>query len=146
MTLNQIFDQLKKFAENHVQVNEFGKGPTDDITVKKEHLYPAMWIALLPSTYSGSEKSMNHRMAVIFYDRLMDGKENELDVQNDMLLVGLDFLAHVNDNPDLAFYISGDASINYFTENFTDWCAGVEITLTIKDPKPLDRCVIPFSY
>ncbi|GEP95573.1 hypothetical protein [Chitinophaga cymbidii] len=142
MTLNNILALLKKFADDHLQINSYGQGPTDDMTVK-DQLYAAMWVALLPSTYS--EKAMNHRMAVIFYDRLKHDKSNELEVQSDMLSVAMDLVAYLRDNPDFDINLTGDPSINYFTERFTDWCSGVEMTITIKDPKPLDRCVIPFS-
>lgn len=141
MTLNNLLDMLAKFAKDHAQINAFGRGPTDDMTLK-DQLYPAMWVALLPSTYS--EKAMNHRMAIIFYDRLKEDKSNEVEVQSDMLSVGMDLVAFLKDNPDFDINISGDPSINYFTERFTDFCSGVEMTITIKDPKPLDRCVIPF--
>lgn len=144
MTLNQIFDLLKKFADDHLQINEFGRGPTNDIMLNQTQLFPGMWAATNgPVTYTGH--AANHRMMIIFFDQLMDGKANEIEVQSDMLTVALDLAAYLTDNPDLPIWIDGDPSIDYFTENFTHLCAGVALTFTLKDPKPLDRCEIPFS-
>lgn len=142
MTLNQIYSLLKKFADDHLQVNEFGRGPSDDILLKQDQLYPAMWAFMPSSTYSGN--ALNHRMTIIFFDLISDGKANEVEVQSDMLSVAVDLVAFLNNNPDVDIYIEGDPSFEYFTENFTDLCAGVTLTITLKDPKPLDRCEIPF--
>lgn len=142
MTLNNVLDLLKKFADDHRQINDFEKGPTDDFNTKQTK-YPAMWVALNPSTYSGN--AVNYRFSVILYDLIFSDNSNETEVQSDMLLVGMDLIAHLKNNPDYDFTISGDPSIEYFTEDRgTDLTAGVVIGLTLKDPRPLDNCAIPF--
>lgn len=141
MTLNNVLDLLKKYADDHRQLNDFEKGPTDEFNVRKT-LYPAMWVAVNPSTYSGN--AINYRLSVILYDLIFGDHSNETEVQSDMLLVGMDLIAFLKDNPDYDFTISGDPAISFFTQRGTDLTAGVVIDITLKDPRPLDKCEIPF--
>lgn len=142
MTLNQVLGQLKKFADDHQQINDFEQGPTDRFNVR-ETKYPAMWVTVNPSTYAAN--SLQYRFSFIFYDLIFDDYSNELEVQSDTLSIAMDLVAHLNNNLELDFYIFGDPSINFFTERGTDLTAGVILDLTIKDPRPTDRCAIPVT-
>lgn len=102
-----------------------------------------MWAVLTPSRYSVS--SVYYGLQLVFADLIFDDKKNEVEVQSDMLLVGLDTVAYLRDNPDFDFLIDGDVTIDFFTERFTDLTAGCVLGFTLKDPKPLDRCEIPLD-
>lgn len=142
MTLNNVKDLLKKFADDHAQINDFELGPSESFTSKIRN-YPAMWVVVPSASYTAN--ALNYRMAVIFCDLLREDNSNELEVQSDMLSIGMDFVAYMTDNMDFDLYIDGDPSINFFTEKFTAYTSGVELTINLKDPKPLDRCVIPLD-
>jgi len=141
MTLNNLIDLLKKFAGNHKQINDFGQGDISRLGASKDQRYPLMWAVIAPSRYSGKE--MNYNLQLIFADLIFGDNKNELEVWSDQLLIALDTLSFLTDNPDYEFTTDGTASIDFFTEHDGDLTAGVVLSITLNDPKPLDRCVIP---
>lgn len=142
MTLNQIVKLFEKFAADHLQINDFGHGSLSEIAASKDQKYPLMWLYFDTSTYRPNV--MEYPFQVILMDLIFEAKnKNELEVQSDMLQVAQDLIAEFRDNPDYVISIPNDVAINFFTDRFTDLVAGVTINLTIRDPKPLDRCVIP---
>ncbi|TWF38858.1 hypothetical protein FHW36_10681 [Chitinophaga polysaccharea] len=142
MTLNNLIDLLRKYAGDHLQINDFGTGYISELGASKDQSYPLMWVIIAPSRYDG--KQMNYNLQLIFADLLYGDKKNELEVWSDQLLIALDTLAYLRDNPDFDFQTDGNASVDFFTEHDGDLAAGVILGITINDPKPLDRCVIPF--
>jgi hypothetical protein len=142
MTLNNLFDLLKNYAANHKQINGFGRGYYEEIGVSQDVKYPLMWVNSYSGQYSG--KSMRYSLQVIFADLIHDDKRDELEVQSDQLLIGLDTVAYLRNNPDFDFQVDEPVSIDFFTERFADFVAGCMLSFTLRDPKPLDRCVIPF--
>lgn len=141
MTLNNLIDLLRKFAADHALINDFGVGDIAEIGASRDIVSPLMWVVLQPSRYSG--KQMYYSLQLIFADLIFDDKKNELEVQSDQLLIALDTLAFLRDNPDFDFQTDGDASIDFFTDRLGSLCAGVTVGLTIREPNPLNRCVIP---
>jgi hypothetical protein len=141
MTLNNLISLLRKFSEDHGQINSFGCGEIAEIGAAKDITYPVMWVNMNPSRYSANQ--LRYSINIIFADLIYDDKSNELEVQSDQQSIALDALSYLNDNPDYDFQTDPDATITYFTDRFGDLAAGVVLQLVIRDPKPLDRCVIP---
>lgn len=141
MTLNNIIELLRQYAANHAQLNGFGQGPISEYGASSDLKHAVMWVSLSPSRHS--QKQMWYQLQLIFSDLVFDDQKNALEVQSDMLLVGLDTLAYLRDNPDFDFQVDDEVSIDFFTERMGDLCAGCVLSLTIRDPKPLDRCAIP---
>lgn len=143
MTLNQIIQLLNTFQSNHQQLNSFGCGLIEEIGATKDLVYPIMWIISHPARYSGKEVA--YGMQIIFADLLTEDKSNELEAQSDMQSVALDLCAFLKDNPDLDVTIDDNSTIDHFTERLGDFTTGVLLGFNLRDPFPLDRCVIPFS-
>jgi hypothetical protein len=142
MTLNNLIDLLKSYAICHKQINSFGRGNLEELGASTDITYPLMWVVSYPGRYAG--KSMQYNLQVIFADLIHEDKRNELEVQSDQLLIGLDTIAFLRDNPDYEFQVDDNITIDFFTERFGDLTAGCMLSFTLRDPKPLDRCVIPF--
>lgn len=141
MTLNNLIELLKKFAGDHRQLNDFGCGDISEMGASKDQLYPLMWVVIGPCRYAGKE--MNYNLEIIFADLIHGDKKNELEVWSDQLLIALDIMSQLHDNQIYEFNTDDTANFSFFTERFADLTAGVVLSMTIKDPKPLDRCVIP---
>lgn len=143
MTLNQLIHLLKRYSRNHQQLNDFGHGDISEWGTKKDIMYPIMWVTHSSGRFS--QKQMYYNLQLIFSDLIFNDKSNELDVQSDMLLCGLDTIAYLRDNPDFDFQIDGDITIDFFTERFADLTSGCVFGVTLRDPRPLDRCQIPLN-
>jgi hypothetical protein len=141
MTLNQVITVLQTFAQNHKQINDFGRGFIEEIGASQDQTYPIMWVASLSGRYGS--KDYSYSFQILFGDLIFDDKRNELEVQSDMQSVALDLCAFLRDNPDYDFQMDDTATIDYFTERLGDFAAGVLLSFTLRDPFPLDRCVIP---
>jgi hypothetical protein len=141
MTLNNLIDLLKNYAGSHKQINDFGRGGLEELGASRDQMYPLMWVASYSGRYAG--KSMQYSLQIIFSDLIHDDKKNELEVQSDQLLIGLDTVAYLRDNPYFDFQVDEPVTIDFFTERFGDLTAGCMLSFTLRDPKPLDRCVIP---
>lgn len=143
MTLNNLINLLKKYAQSHLQINGFGAGDLSDLGESIDVKLPIMWVSYPTGRYS--QNQMFYNLTIFFSDQIFDDKKNELEVQSDMLSIALDTFAYLKDNPELDFQIDPDATIDFFTERFGELCAGCAMSFTIRDPKPLDRCVIPLD-
>ena len=143
MTLNQIIKTFNNFQSNHKQLNNFGRGLIEEIGATKDLTYPIMWIVSHDGQYLAND--MQYNMQIIFADLLTEDKSNELEAQSDMQGVALDLCAYLNNNPDLDILMDKNAQITHFTERFGDFTAGVLLSFVLRDPFPLNQCVIPFS-
>lgn len=141
MTLNNLIDLLKSYTQSHKQINDFGRGDITELGASKDQKYPLMWVTYNNGRYSGKE--MQYNLQLVFADLIFQDKSNEQEVHSDQLLIGLDTVAYLRENPDFDFQVDGDINIDFFTERFTDFTAGCVLSFTVRDPKPLDRCVIP---
>jgi len=141
VTLNQLVNLLRKFASDHKQLNDFGQGDLAEISASTDQKYPLMWVYFDTTNYRANEQVYPFR--IILMDLIYQDKSNELEVQSDMLQVAQDLCAFMIDNPDFDFMANKDVPMRFFTDRFTDLVAGIDMTLTVRDPKPLDRCVIP---
>jgi len=143
MTLNNLIDILAQYASRHLQINGFGRGDLAELEASAAASFPIMWVSIAQGVYS--RPVMQYTIQLLFADLIYEDKKNELEVQSDMLLVGLDTVAFLLDNPDFDFKLNDDITIDFFTDRFTSLAAGCVLTLSLRDPKPLDRCVIPLS-
>ncbi|WP_343668731.1 hypothetical protein [Chitinophaga sp.] len=143
MTLNNLINLLRSYAQSHLQINDFGSGDLSDLAASKDVRLPVMWVSYPTGRYS--QNQMFYNLTVFLADQIFDDKKNELEVQSDMLSIALDTFAFLRDNPGFDFQVDADATIDFFTERFGELTAGCAMSFTLRDPKPLDRCVIPFD-
>jgi hypothetical protein len=44
ITINQLMSMFKTFSDNHLQLNDFGYGPTSEIGTSRQMEFPYLWI------------------------------------------------------------------------------------------------------
>ena len=44
ITLNQLIQMFNDFSTDHLQLNDFGYGPTSDIGTSKNMSFPYLWV------------------------------------------------------------------------------------------------------
>jgi len=44
VSINQLVEQFKLFSEAHLQLNDFGYGPTSDISTSRQMQFPWLWM------------------------------------------------------------------------------------------------------
>lgn len=142
MTLNQIIAEIKKFASQHAMINDVGVGDLAEIGASKDQKYALLWVYYNTVNMTGNAQVIPFR--VILMDLIDQEKSLEVEVHSNMLQVAQDFIAHFRGNPEFATLdVTGDPTIQFFTDRFTDLVAGVDLNINFKDLKPYDRCVIP---
>lgn len=144
MTLNQIIAEIKKFAANHAMINDVGVGDLPEIGASKDQGYALLWVYYNTANMTGNAQVIP--MRIILMDKIDQEKSIEQEVHSDMLQVAQDFIAHFKNNPVfVTLDITGDPTMQFFTDRFTDLVAGVDLNVNFKDLKPYDRCIIPID-
>jgi len=147
-TLNQHIKLFSDFATAHKQINSFDFGdPWEWYNSNKEGtdklIYPAMFVT--PTSTSVVNGLHTREYTIFFCDLVRHAEQNENDALSDMELVALDFLSYLVKG-DLGSQVgSTDANLNPFTERGTDYLAGYEITITLRQQFEYEDCAIPMS-
>lgn len=140
MTLKQIKEEFSLIAQNHKEINSFGWGDIWEIATSGTIDYPLMWVQLEPATIADKVQTMNFK--VILMDLVANGELNEDDVLNDMLEVGKDLIALLNDSTVYKWTVE-TGNVEPFTERFNDSVSGWVIDIALRLPFAYDRCVVP---
>lgn len=146
MTLNQIIRRIKETSLAHQQLREFYFGLPTDFLTKKTTRYAS---AFLQDT-SGSVDIGSNQVSVGFKLFLLDlvhvaadTKDNELDVQSDMMSIALDLIAEMNHSSYTDWKISASNPIVLLSEEFDDLVAGVAVDFTVSFPWSASLCEVP---
>ncbi len=141
-TLKQIITELSGFTTAHQQLQDFGFGDISNISTK-DHLFPMMWINIIPSTNEGRQLNINLEMYII--DLLKQDRTNLIDVMSDTLLIGNDVVANYFDNEDDFDMVLDEESVNLtpFEAQFDDFTAGFVFEITLNIENKLNDCEIP---
>ena len=142
-TFNQINKAFNDIAVAHKQIATYGMGDIWEIETSGTIRYPLMW------AYPDASRYENNTFVSVWKILVMDivhkDESNENDVMSDMELVALDIIALLK-NYDYDFDLNTDnIPFERFTERFTNYVAGVAITIELKIPAPSDRCAVPSS-
>ena len=147
MTYNQVIKRIKQISLAHLQVRNFYKGLVTDFLSDRTTLYAS---AFLQTNSSGSISATNGSVSFGFSLYLLDlvhlsedTKDNEQDVQSDMLSVGVDLVAQLSSYLYTDWRMSQDNQVQFTYENEGDFIAGVIIDFTIRIPYMADKCQIP---
>lgn len=146
MTLNNVIHRIQALALAHKQVRSFGKGLISDFLVDKTTKYPAIFLQDNGAGISlGSHSTtLTYRMFVVDLVHVSeDTKDNEQDVQSDMLSIAQDLLAQMNDNKYDDWRISPDNALQLIVENDGDMHAGVVIDFSIRIMFEQNICAVP---
>lgn len=146
MTLNQIIARIKGISLAHNQLRNFYFGPPTDFLTDKTTRYAS---AFLQDT-AGSADTGGNIVNVGFKLFLLDlvhvsdhTKDNELDVQSDMMSVALDILAEMNHSSFTDWKISATNPFNLLFEELDDMIAGVAVDFTVSFPWDQNLCEVP---
>lgn len=140
MKLKDIKHEFSLIAQNHKEINSFGWGDIWEIATSGTIDYPLMWVQLEPATIADKVQTMNFK--VILMDLVANGELNEDDVLNDMLEVGKDLIALLNDSTVYGWNVE-TGNVEPFTERFNDSVSGWVIDIALRLPFAYDRCVVP---
>jgi hypothetical protein len=99
MTLNSVIKRIRELCLAHRQIRSFMVGRVTDFLTDKTTKYPAVFVQDNGGVISteGHAAMLNYR--IFFVDLVNaseDTKENELDVQSDMVTVAMDIIAQMN--------------------------------------------------
>jgi hypothetical protein len=149
ITINQLVNNIRCIADRHLQINDFGFGPTHEIGESRDMNYPYLWVSLQPnSTILTNEQfklsAVEYEFSFIVADRISNvisnelGQENDngLEVISDTQLILFDILSEINNHP---FYSNNRIQIKEdvnFSPSFDErddlvnaWVADVTITM-----------------
>lgn len=139
ITKNILYKYFKDFADNHLQIKDYGYGDLWEISSSEATQYPLFWVSPQPSTISGNEISYNFN--ILIGDRLEDGDANKVEVESDTFQIGLDLLATLNLDRDLD--LDKNNTLTPFIQDFKDRIAGHLISVSVSAPFDYNECAVP---
>lgn len=139
ITKNILYKYFKDFADNHLQIKDYGYGDLWEISSSQATTYPLFWVSPQPSNISGNEISYNFN--ILIGDRLEDGDANKVEVESDTFQIGLDLLATLNLDRELD--LDKNNTLTPFIHDFKDRIAGHLITLSVSAPFDYNECAVP---
>lgn len=137
-----ILDDLKEIARAHEQINSYGYGEVEqltlDIETEKEPLYLRMWI--VPGQTTLAENELIYNFEIIILDQVNADLSNQRDVMNDTLEVCKDVftLLYLSE-----YETEWNATCSPFLERFETVLGGWTLNLQITQPFDYNRCVLP---
>jgi len=138
----QIVDDYKEYANLHEQINSFGFGEfeqlTMDIETKEEPVYPKLY--MVPADAQLDSNQMNITFQFIMMDQLNVDLSNQRDVMNDMLEICKDLFArsYLSD-----YEAEFDAVCEPWLEKTETVLGGWTMTMVLTQPFDYNRCVLP---
>lgn len=142
VTLKQIIEDFDDIAINHEQINSFGFGEleqlTMDIETHQEPVYTKMY--MVPEVTVLNQNQLTYNFRIIIVDRLNEDYSNQRDVMSDTLEIIKDVFTILY----LSEYESEwNAVVNPFLEAFETKLCGWSMNLQITQPFDYNRCVLP---
>jgi len=142
-TLNQIINELKEIANQHLQINSFNAGTLDDFATSGDTRYPAMWVSYENAAISSRTESYSFSIWIV--DRVKKDRSNLIEVHSDCKSILNDIKAQVM-NPGYGWVVGQDWNYQAIFEPFMeDEVAGWLADITITQPFSNDTCQIPFN-
>ena len=138
----QIIEDLSGMAYYHPQINSFGFGELEQITMdietEKEPLYTRMYV--IPDTTVLNQNQLTYNFKIIILDRINNDLSNQRNVMSDTLEVIKDVFTILY----LSEYESEwNATIDPFIERFETILGGWTMNITITQPFDYNRCDLP---
>lgn len=146
MTLNQVIRRIKTLSLAHKQVRAFRRGLLTDFFADQTSKYPAV----LLQDQGGNISTSGHATTVSFRLYLVDlvhvsedTSENDLDVQSDMLSIGMDLVAEMNAGHFDDWALSTDNSLQLLYEGGNDLYAGCYVDFSLRIIFTQNTCQVP---
>lgn len=140
----QILVDWQRFADAHEQINSYGFGPVEQLTVdritKVEPKYPRLYF--VPEKTTLNEGHMHVTWNVIICDKINNDLSNLQDVLSDTLEIAKDFFSK-------AYLSDYDAEFNSTLEPWLERTetilGGWTLTLNVQQKFDYNRCVLPVT-
>lgn len=126
MGIKELINKLKDVASSQPNVNYVGVGNVYDLNSTPDVNYSTVYITYQSTNID--EVNKNHIVNLFYIDRLTDGFDNKLDIQNDGITTLTNIINTIVYTEDIE--ISYPLSFTPFNERFADECAGVFVTVT----------------
>lgn len=155
ISLNQIINLFKDFADRHFFIKDFGYGPTSDIGTSRQMEFPYLWLTLdQNSTIVVQNKTAipQYGITVLFMDKINIQKnyleingvnsDNSQEVLSDMLQLLQDLITEIEVNFG-NYGLRIDGNVNCFpgvdetTDKVNGWVG--QFTLKVKH----SNCILP---
>lgn len=146
LTLNQIIKRVESICLAHGQVKNFYFGSVTDFLTEKTTEFPSVFAEDMGGSISQTSKEVTLSLNLFFLDLVNvagNAKENELDVQSDMLSVALDLCAKLNSSEYSDWAVTGTNSYEIIREGENDLYAGVFVKIQIRVPWLQSYCEMP---
>ena len=148
----QIIQDLSGIAGNHPQINSFGFGEleqlTMDIETQQEPLYTKMYV--VPGTVLLNQNALQYQFSIIILDRIEDDLSNQPDVMSDTLEICKDIFTVLYQSYTLEYGNFSDyyvplwnPSVSPFLERYETVLGGWTINITLEQPFDYNTCVLP---
>lgn len=146
MTLNAIINRIRAITIAHDQIREFARGNATDFFAGKTALYAAACLEDNGGGFDLGTKTLTIAFRLWLLDLVHvsnDTKENELDVQSDMLSVALDLIAEFAHDQYSDWRVEPSNPVTFVTEHENDMLAGVVVDFSISTIYARDVCAVP---
>lgn len=146
MTLNQVVNRIKDLSLAHKQVRTFYAGLETDFLTDKTTKYPGVFMLDNGGSISLTGHATTLTYKLFFLDLVHvseDAKQNEQDVQSDMVSVAMDILAEMNSGIFDDWAISSDNTLQLMREQDNDLIAGCTVDVSIRIKFEQNVCQVP---
>lgn len=146
MTLNQVVNRIKQIALAHKQVRTFGQGLGSDFYADHTTKCPAVLLQDNGGNISLGRHATTFTYRLFIMDLVnvsQDSKQNELDVQSDMVRIAQDIVTQLSDPNYDDWKISLDNNLQLVIEEDSDMHAGCIIDFSVSVIYRQNKCEVP---
>jgi len=145
--LFNLTDAIQDELKSNVLINSVTYGDIDEVELMKSNRYPIAHVGISTGTISDATSTIN--LSVIFLSNVDEPKaqessfnDSELYVQNNMLSAATKLVQTLKrgDLYGAGFQLEEDASVEFFSDRFTDNVAGVAIDMVITIKNSVSVC------
>jgi hypothetical protein len=147
VTINQLINEFKTFSDNHLQLKDFGYGPTSDIGTSRKMDFPYLWVThRTPSSIVIQNKTQIPEIVLTFIiaDQInmqenykdINGldSDNQQEIISDMFQIAQDLVNYISFNLGTqgVKLMDNTASLEPVFDDTDDRVTGWVIDLTLK--------------
>ena len=149
LTLNQVITRLETIGRSHKQIKECRTGDTLVFLKGGDLEYPACLIELLPGVISRTEKKSGLEFSIKLCDLINlaeDSKENEIEVQSDLLSIAEDLISmYCDPQYQDTWTVVAEVPFEFQYEQLKDYVSALSMTVTIWKRFDANRCQVPIN-
>lgn len=128
MTLREIFTAIENIARQVPDVRTIVENDITRLNEKRQAEYGVFGIT--QESHTSSQGWMTYTLNLFFIDRLVNGQDNEVQIQSH----AIDVLRAIVMKMQESMAVSESVRYTAFTERFQDLCAGAWAVVTVQTP------------